>query len=544
MVTIIFFIIYLSNIICIICINVRNKFLATPIIKKFLQNDKYEKLFIDYNINIQLKNNNNIEREFLINTPYIPNDFIFDFSYKGKPFLLNDTNVNFLSSKNYDSKILLMRQNKTFNNFIVQNKPFIKYMAKVIIVPKNTITNINIIAKYCLYDLSILLLELDEKTFNILGDYDDNTSLFIMTKKIELFPYKFLCILIVCITSFLFLFSYIFKFLLKCYRETYTENQISFFTSIHNIIDYKVFILILLYIEINLFYNVDGMVFEYTSFLQSILIFFMIICRATNVAAFQYIYFGRGINVKGRRIFGILIGYLTGFYIIFYILFNVFINPVRIPYAFYILSLIVSFPIFSELVYFSIKNFLFLCKAYFRVRSTKEQGRKYLKGILLKIIIVAFQFIILLIFGFSYLIIHEYLLFKKGFCFNIEKDILFQCLESFFILFLAIIYIPRDWPEGYNLYILMIHNSKKTSKINILAGNDYSSSMPKDELNNEEDIKKYERNNLDKFYVILNPKLFLDKNKRNINDTNIIEERERENLILGKNIKLGKIMRI
>lgn len=544
MVTILFLIVYLSNILCIICINVRNKFLATPIIKKILKNDKYEKLFIDYNINIQLINDNNIEKEFLINTPYIPNDFIFDFSYSGKPFLLNDTNLNFLSSKNYNSKILLMRQNKTFNSFIIQNKPFIKYLAKVIIVPKNTIASINIIAKYCLYDLSILLLELEEETFDILGNYNDNISLKIMTKKIELFPYKFFCILMVCITSFLFIFSYVFKFLLKCYRASYTENQINFFISIYNIIDYKIFVLILLYIELNLFYNVDGMVFEYTSFLQSILIFFMIICKVTNVAAFQYIYFGRGINVKGKRIFGILIGYLTGFYIIFFILFNVFINPVRIPYAFYILSLIVSFPIFSEMVYFSIKNFLFLCKAYFRVRSTKGQGRKYLKAILLKIIIVTIQFIILLFFEFSYLIIHEYLLFKKGFCFNVEKDILFQCLESFFILFLAIIYIPREWPEGYSLYILMIHNSKKTSKINILTGNDYSSSIPKDELKNEDDIKKYERNNYDKFYVILNPKLFLDKNKRNNNDINIIEERERENLILGKNVKLGKLMRI
>ena len=150
-----------------------------------------------------------------------------------------------------------------------------------------------------------------------------------------------------------------------------------------------------------------------------------------------------------------------------------------------------------------------------------------------------------LLFGFGYLMLHEYLLFKKGLCFSIEKDILFQCLESFFVLFLAIIYFPREWPYGFELHILMIHNSKKTSKINILSGDNYTSSLPKDELNKEEDIKNYVRNNRNKYYVVLNPKIFFDKNKKDKEGNNdIIEEREKENFILGKNIKLGKLKRI
>ena len=47
---------------------------------------------------------------------------------------------------------------------------------------------------------------------------------------------------------------------------------------------------------------------------------------------------------------------------------------------------------------------------------------------------------------------------------------------------------------------------------------------------------------MNKYYVVLNPKIFLDKNKKD--NQNIIEEKEKENFILGKNIKLGKLKRI
>ena len=54
MATILFFIIYLSNIICIICFNANNNFFASSILKKVLPSKNYKKLFRDYNINIQL----------------------------------------------------------------------------------------------------------------------------------------------------------------------------------------------------------------------------------------------------------------------------------------------------------------------------------------------------------------------------------------------------------------------------------------------------------------------------------------------------------
>ena len=545
MATILFFIIYLSNIICIICINTRNNFFAASIFKKFLPNAQYEKLLLSYNINIQLKRGYKIEKEYFINTTYMDKDFIFDYLYSGKIFMLNNTNINFLSRKYYDSKIILIKENTTFGNFIKQNARIIRYLTKIIIIPKNIISDINIIAKYCFYDLSILLIELDENIFNELENYNRSYTINIISKKIDVFPFKFLFILLIIIEILLFVFSNIYKILLKLYNSTYNTNQINFYRKIHSIIDLRIFTLLLLYIEINLFFNVEGIVIEYTSFLQSLLIFFMIINEVTNISFFQRIYYGIGINLRGERIMVILMGYLTGFYTVFFILFNVFINPLRIPNAFYILNLFVSFPIFSEMLYYSIRNIIFLCKAYSKVRPIKNQNEKYGKGIRLKIIIVIIQFIALLFFSFCHLIIHEYLLFKKGICFTIEKDLLFQILESCFILFLAIIYFPRDWPKGYNLYILMINSSKKTSKINILGGDNYSSSISKNELNKEEDIKKYVRYNNNKFYVILNPKMFFDKNKKdNDRNSDIFEEREKENFILGKNVKLGKLIRI
>ena len=545
MATILFFIIYLSNIICIICIKANNNLFASKILKKLLPNKSYKKLFRDFNINIQLTKDNKIVKEYFINTTYMTKDFLFDYSYSGKIFWLNDTNLNLLSTAYYNSKVLLIKQNTTFNTFIKQNKPFIKYITKVIIVPNNTIANLNIIAKYCFYDLSILIIELDENIFDELENYDQRYSINIISKKVDAFPFGFLYMLLLINAFLLFLFSYIYKILIKMYQFAYNFYQTNFYNTLHNLIDFKIFLLLLLYIELNLFYNVEGIIFEYTSFLQSLLIFFMIINEATFVSFIQRIYYGIGINLKGKKIVAILMGYLTGLHMVFYILFNVFINPLRIPYAFYILNLFISFPIFVEMVYFSLKNIIFLCKAYSKVHSVKIYDNKYGKGIRLKILMIISQFIILLLFGFGYLMLHEYLLFKKGLCFSIEKDILFQCLESFFVLFLAIIYFPREWPYGFELHILMIHNSKKTSKINILSGDNYISSLPKDELRKEEDIKNYVRNNRNKYYVVLNPKIFLDKNKKDKEGNNdIIEEREKENFILGKNIKLGKLKRI
>ena len=544
MATILFLIFYFTNIISIICINARNNFFANSIIKKLLPSYQYEKYFNDYNINILLNKDKKNEKEFLINSDYITKNFLFDFSYSGKLFSLNDANINLLSTKDYNNRILLIRNNSTFNNFIIQNKKLVRFITKVIIVPDNTIPNIHLLAKYFFYDLSVLILELNRTIFEHLNNYNEGDTINIISKKVDLFSFIFLNYLLTIIIFLLYILTYLYRFLLNLFKPGYNMNQINFFKSIHFILYFKIFILLLLYVDLRLFYNVDGIVFEYTSFLKSLLIFFMIINESNFISLIQRIYYGIGINMKGDKIKGILMGYLTGFYIVFYILFNVFINPLRIPYAFYILNIFVSFPIFSEMIYFSIKNIFFLCKVYFKVRSIQSQNIKYGEGIRLKIYFIITQFIFLLFFAFFYLVLQEYLLFKKGLCFSIEKDILFQCFECCFIILLTLIYLPRDFPRGYELYILLIHNSKKTSKINILPGDNYTSSLPQNDLSNEEDIKKYVRSNINNYYVILSPKVFFDKNQKDNNNNNNRDNiEEKGKYILAKNVKLGKLIR-
>jgi len=542
MAAILYFIIYISNIIFISCINAERDYFVEPILKKILPTNHYEKLFVDYNINIQLKTNK-IDKEFLINTSYFSNNFFFDYSYSGKLFCLNESNMNLITTKYYRNNALLIRSNTTFNNFIIQNKPLIKFVTKVIIVPKNSIANINIIARYIFYDLSIVLIELDEDIFNTLELYGENSKINIISKKIDIFPFKLLYLLILTISIFLFFCSILYRFLFKIYKRNYSANQISFFQSVNYNISFKILILLLLYIDLNLFFYMEGIIIEYTSFIKSVLIFLMIINKAGTIVFLLKIYYGFGINMKGDKLSSTLIWNLSGLFCVFYILFNIFINPLKIPQGFYILSLFISIPIFIEMIYFSIKNIFFLFRALFQIWSIKKYYEKYGTTIRLKIYIVFIQLIILLFYGYFYFFLQKYILFKKGLCFTIEKDILFQSLESIFIFLISIIYIPRRWPEGYGLYILMIHNSKKTSKIKISGDDDYSSSLPLNELDSEGNIKSYVRKNIETDYVILNPRVFLEKNRNNIINDNNDEEKDNKNSFLGNKVKLGKLIR-
>ena len=97
-------------------------------------------------------------------------------------------------------------------------------------------------------------------------------------------------------------------------------------------------------------------------------------------------------------------------------------------------------------------------------------------------------------------------------------------------------------PKGFYLKILMIKNSKKASNIKIPSEDNYVSSINKDDLDNEKNIKKYVNDNKDTLFVVLNPKVFFDKNRKDNNNNNIIQDKEKEKSILAKNIKLGKLI--
>ena len=544
MVAILYFIIYLLNAICIICINAKKEFFfMSKIIEKFMTPDKYRKIFIDYNINIQLNKNNKIEREFLINTSYISDDILFDFSYSGNLFSLNESNLNLLSTKLYKNKILLIKENTTINDYILQKNPLIKYLSKVIIIPKNSMNNIKIIANYCFYSLSLFVIEIDEDIFQILEKFGEDETINIISKKIDIFPFKLLWIFIIIILSILFALAFLYQLLMKIYKATFNRNLNSFFEVITYNIYFKILIFLILYMDLNFFYYKEGIIIEYTSFIKSILVFLMIINKVGTIIFFLRIYYGIGIIIKGNKIVSVLMGNLSGFFIVFYILFNIFVNPLRIPVAFYVLNIFITIPMFAEMIYFSVKNIIFLFKSNLIIRKLKFYNETYGSAIKLKLFIIIIQFIFLFMFAYIYLFIHRYLLFKKGLCFGIEKDILLQCFESCFIIFIAIIYIPRKWPKGYELYISVKISSKKVSKINISDLDNYSSSIQGEDLDNRKKIKNYIKNNDNKFYVLLNPKVFLENSRKDNNLINIIDETDKKNSILANNVKLGKLKR-
>jgi hypothetical protein len=544
MVAILYFIIYLLNAICIICINAKKDFFfMSKIIEKFMTPDKYRKIFIDYNINIQLNKNNKIEREFLINTSYISDDILFDFSYSGNLFSLNETNLNLLSTKLYKNKILLIKENTTINDYILQKNPLIKYLSKVIIIPKNSMNNIKVIANYCFYSLSLFVIEIDEDIFQILEKFGEDETINIISKKIDIFPFKLLWISIIIILSILFALAFLYQLLMKIYKATFNRNLNSFFEVVTYNIYFKILIFLILYMDLNFFYYEEGIIIEYTSFIKSILVFLMIINKVGTIIFFLRIYYGIGIIIKGNKIVSVLMGNLSGFFIVFYILFNIFVNPLRIPVAFYVLNLFITIPMFAEMIYFSVKNIIFLFKSNLIIRKLKFYNETYGSAIKLKLFIIIIQFLFLFMFAYIYLFIHRYLLFKKGLCFGIEKDVLLQCFESCFIIFIAIIYIPRKWPKGYELYISVKISSKKTSKINISGLDNYSSSIQGEDLDNRKKIKNYIKNNDNKFYVLLNPKVFLENSRKDNNLINIIDETDKKNSILANNVKLGKLKR-
>ena len=321
MVTLLCFIIYFVNIICIICINVQNDSMMSPFIKKLFPLDMYEKLFTEYNMNIQLNiKENNTKKEFFINTSYISDEIEFDFLYSGIVFNLNDTNLDLLSINNYESIILLIRSSNTLANFIKHNKKIMRFLTKVIIIPKNSTFDIKLIAKEFISDYSIFLLEVDENLFNILEGLDEKDNIRIVSKRIDIFPLMQLYILVLIIIFLFILILLIYNCLFRLYKDIYDNYQINFFSTINTELYFKGFILLILNIELTTFLSYEVFILELTSFLKSMIIFIMILNKVGLFTFFQMIYYGMGIKIKGKKLYKILIANISAFNSIFYII--------------------------------------------------------------------------------------------------------------------------------------------------------------------------------------------------------------------------------
>ena len=104
--------------------------------------------------------------------------------------------------------------------------------------------------------------------------------------------------------------------------------------------------------------------------------------------------------------------------------------------------------------------------------------------------------------------------------FKIEKDILFQCLDSFLLLSFALIYMPRNWPYSFGLCISLGVEYIKTNKVQLHTSQNYQTTIPKENLKNKRVIKNFIKNNRQNHLIIFNPKQFLpntNENKENIN---------------------------
>ena len=537
MVSLIYFIIYLLNI---IFVNSQDNSFISSLLKKYYPPEKYNKLNKNYNINFQIRDNNTIIKEFFVNTSYVSNENIFDFFYIGKLFYLNDTNLDLLSMKNNNYNwILLIKSDETFKNCINNNKSLIRHLTKVIILPKNSTVDIKIYAKFCLNEFPLYLIELEENLFNELAnkyiEENNNNSnnnkylVTIVSQKYELFPYIGLYSIILIISLFLFIFSFLYKCLIKKYEDNLKERQIIFSKEIQCYLDAKISILFLLFMELNFFYNSKGFIIEYESFLKLLITIFMIINKVQMSLFLLNLFSGIELIFLENILYKALNFYLNSLMTIFYILFNIFISPLRIPYAFYIINITVYMPIYILIIFYTIKNTIFFCKINSKIKKINRYDNKYGSCIRLKLCIVITQFLMFSIYVIFFFLLHQYLLFKQGLLFEIEKNVLFQCLDSCYILLISLVYMPRKWPYGFGLMIITLKETKKNSNKIKVSNQKYESSILKEELSNKKKIKEFIRKNRQKNFILLNPILFL---KNNIDNDN--------NLLKNK-IKIGKM---
>ena len=521
-------IIYFLSFILLMCFIPSNDFLVTPFIKKIIPSKQYQKLFINYNITIGLNREINEEnyRELFIKTSNIPQEYFNDFFLTGKLLKLNDTVLNIFPSEYYINRILLIRSYNTFIKYIKQNRGIIKFLSKVIFVPKNSISNYNNIVKYCFEDLSILVIELEENIFKTLEEFGEYNNIIILSKQLDLLPYKFLINILNIIIILILLFLLLYRALARRFLNDISRNGIH--TKIINQLLFKLIILSLLRFELNSLYNEENIYIKHTNFWNVLAKCLMIINRLI-IIFFEKIYLGFGIQFKYQQTYCYCIVY-TVFYILF--------NPLRIPEILF-MRIMFLIPLFSRMTYYSIKNIVYLIGINSKLYLNKIKYIIYSPVIKLKLFIVFIQLIILLVVAYFYLCINKYFLLKKENFFIIEKDIFLQSLESCFLILISIIYIPRKMPKYYNLYILLITGYKSNFKIKIKIKDNYSSSINKINFDNERIIQKYIDDNSDKKYIIINPSSFFPKNK----NKEIVDEGENDQLILGKNIKLGKLMK-
>ena len=175
------------------------------------------------------------------------------------------------------------------------------------------------------------------------------------------------------------------------------------------------------------------------------------------------------------------------------------------------------------IIFINIKNILLLFKLNSKIKKHTKY-KQYEKSIRLKLCFTFTQFIIFIIYTYYYFILNEYLLFKNELCTELERNILLESIEILLLIIISIIYLPIIKVYGFNHFI-SIRKLKNLSQKKYLPNLIGPSSFKKNKF------IKFAKKNYKKRIIILNPRVFLDKNKKN-----------KKFKSLDKNIQIGKLM--
>jgi hypothetical protein len=316
----------------------------------------------------------------------------------------------------------------------------------------------------------------------------------------------------------------LYRFLIQKYENNYKLKQKYFLLNIEFFIEIKLLALFPFLFELNTFYNKEGFNFDLDTFFKFLVNFLMIYIKSNMTYFILNTYEGAGVNFKkSSKINEVINAYLSSLIAVFYILFHIFVPSLKIPNAFYTISIFIYIPIYSIILYYSLKNIFFFSKIIFKLKKVERYYNRYGPSVKIKLCIAISQLIAYIIYILLFLVLHQYLLFKEGLIFKIEKDILFQCLDSFLLLLLALIYMPRNWPYSFGLCISIGVDYIKTNKLQLHTSQNYQTTIPKENLKNKREIKKFIKNNRKNNLIIINPKKFLLNENENNENINLFE---------------------
>ena len=525
----IYIIIFSLNVIGIIS---HNNTFSYRFIKKYFSQKNYNKIIEQYDTNIKIIENGIVNKEILINSSYIFNIYKCEFSFSAQFLYLNETNLNKIYNQDkYSDKywILLINSNDLLNEYILNYSYILKQLTKAIIVPKNIIKNIDIIAKTSYLELSIYLIEVEEDIFNELiqffinkdSNINNNYYVKIMTKRYELFSCLNLITKEYVVIILLFIMTILYWNLKRSIKR---ENNIIYlnpYKIIYDILTVKLSIFTLLFIELFNFDDLKGF-YNYKNSMFYYFGEFLIVFSKYKITVQMIIAsIGTLLHIRLPKFYITIISYLCLISQFIYI-FDYFSFPLEESIIFLALHILISFVV----LFLILRNIVYLFIIYLKVNKYKKY-QIYGKTLKYKLFILTTQFISFVFFSYYFFSFIQYLVFKKNLYFKIEKYIILESLEILLLIIISVLYIPSKIIFGFSHYIYTrnINNHK------IQIGHNYKSNIPKISLFSYQGVKRFIIAKKNRPFLILSPKAFIHPNKK-IKDKNAISKKSQIGILM------------